>query len=91
MSLVLTAEDRVTLAAALARAKRVWQWRHYQTMLLVGDGTSAEQAAHAVGASRAGVYNWVASWQQGGVTARRYAVFRDRRVTARLQSGRGRK
>jgi transposase len=69
MSLALTTEDRATLAAALARAKRVRQWRRYQAVLLVGDGTSPEQAAHAVGASRASVYNWVASWQRDGVTA----------------------
>ena len=67
MVLVLTVEDRTALAAALAREKRVRQWRRCQAVLLVGEGKSPEEAAQAVGASRASVYNWVAAWQRAGL------------------------
>ena len=69
MLLVLTVEDRATLTAALAREKRVRQWRRYRAVLLVGEGESPEDAAQAVGASRASVYNWVAAWRQEGSAA----------------------
>jgi transposase len=69
MLLSLSPEDRATLAVALAHEKRVRQWRRYQAVLLIADGAAPETAAHAVGASRASVYNWLAAWQRGGVRA----------------------
>lgn len=69
MLLVLTVEDRAALTTALAREKRVRQWRRYQAVLLVGEGRSPEAAAQAVGGSRASVYNWVAAWRREGSAA----------------------
>jgi len=69
MLLVLTDDDRVALTTALAREKRVRQWRRYRAVLLVAEGKPPEETAQAVGSSRASVYNWVAAWRRGGVAA----------------------
>ena len=69
MQLILTDEDRAALTAALAREKRVRQWRRYRAVVLVAEGKPPEEAARAVGSSRASVYNWVATWRRGGVGA----------------------
>ena len=67
MSLVLSESERVTLVGAAARERRVRQWRRYQVVLLVADGTRPEQAAASVGCSRASVYSWLAAWRAGGL------------------------
>ena len=69
MLLSLTVEDRAALTDALTHEKRVRQWHRYRAVLLVAEGKSPEAAAHAVGSSRASVYNWIAAWRQGGATA----------------------
>ena len=67
MQFTLTADEHDALVAAAARERRVRHWRRYQALLLVADDQTPEQAAAAVGASRASVYNWLAAWQQVGI------------------------
>jgi transposase len=68
MQLTLTADERATLVTAAAHERRVRHWRRYQALLLVADDQTPEQAAAAVGASRASVYNWLVAWQREGIT-----------------------
>jgi len=67
MSLVPSESDRATLTDAAARERRVRQWRRYQAVLLVADGTSPPEAAASVGCSRASVYSWLAAWRERGL------------------------
>lgn len=67
MSLVLSAAERVALAEAAARERRVRQWRRYQAVLLIADGKSPQEVAASVGCSRASVYSWLAAWRDGGL------------------------
>ncbi len=67
MQLTLTDDERAALGTAAAHERRVRHWRRFQALLLVGDEQTPEQAAAAVGCSRASVYNWLAAWQRAGI------------------------
>jgi len=67
MFFVLSESERAALLNAAARERRVRQWRRYQAVLLVADGTSPQAAAIGVGCSRASVYSWLAAWRDSGL------------------------
>ncbi len=68
MKIELSAEDRTALVGAASGARQVRQWRRYQAILLLADGQTPQAVAQALGASRAGVYNWAAQWLQAALS-----------------------
>lgn len=67
MQFTLSDDEREMLVVAAADERRVRHWRRYQALLLVAADQTPEQAAAAVGCSRASVYNWLAAWRRAGI------------------------
>ncbi len=68
MEVVLTEAERAALDGAAVGERRVRLWRRYRGLQLLADGQPPTAVAHALGCSLSSVSNWVAMWQNGGLT-----------------------
>src|SRR5437763_17076282 len=67
MSVMLTAQERAMLEAAVATEQRVRRWKRYQAVLLRAEGRTVAAVAAAWRCSPASVYGWTARWRRAGV------------------------
>jgi transposase len=71
MSVMLTAQERAMLEAAVATEQRVRRWKRYQAVLLRAEGRTVAAVAAALRCSPASVYGWTARWRREGVAGLR--------------------
>ena len=58
MGLTLEPKERVELAEAASKEKRVRNWRRMRAIELLAEGRSPEAVAEALGCARSSVYAW---------------------------------
>jgi transposase len=71
MGLTLEPKERVELAEAASKEKRVRNWRRIKAVELLAEGMSPEAVARALGCSRSSVYAWAKAWREMGLSGLR--------------------
>ena len=71
MGLTLEPKERVELAEAASKEKRVRNWRRMRAIELLAEGRSPEAVAEALGCARSSVYAWAKAWREIGLSGLR--------------------
>jgi transposase len=67
MGLTLKPEERVALAEAASKEKRVRNWRRMRAIELLAEGRKPEAVAEALGCARSSVFAWAKAWRERGL------------------------
>jgi transposase len=67
VELRLEPKERVELAEAASKEKRVRNWRRIRAIELLAEGRRPEAVAGALGCSRSSVYAWAKAWREMGL------------------------
>lgn len=67
MRLTLEPKERVALAEAASKQKRVRNWRRMRAIELLAEGRKPEAVAEALGCARSSVYAWAKAWRERGL------------------------
>jgi transposase len=68
MGLMLSPSERVELAEAASKEKRVRNWRRMRAIELLAEGRKPEAVAEALGCARSSVYAWTKAWRETGLS-----------------------
>lgn len=66
MGSMLNPTERVQLAKAASKQKRVRNWRRMRAIELLAEGRRPEAVAAALGCARSSVYAWANAWREMG-------------------------
>ncbi len=69
--MTLKPEERVALAEAASKEKRVRNWRRMRAIELLAEGRKPEAVAEALGCARSSVYAWAKAWREMGLSGLR--------------------
>jgi transposase len=67
MGLMLKTKERVALAEAASKEKRVRNWRRIRAIELLAGGRKPEAVAETLGCARSSVYAWAKAWREMGL------------------------
>jgi transposase len=67
MGLTLEPKERVAIAEAASKEKRVRNWRRMRAIELLAEGRKPEAVAEALGCARSSVYAWAKAWREMGL------------------------
>ena len=71
MGLTLEPKERVELAEAASKEKRVRNWRRMRAIELLAEGRRPEAVAAVLGCARSSVYAWAKAWRERGLSGLR--------------------
>jgi len=68
MGLTLEPKERVAIAEAASKEKRVRNWHRMRAIELLAEGRKPEAVAEALGCARSSVYAWAKAWRERGLS-----------------------
>ncbi len=77
--MTLGPKERVAIAEAASKEKRVRNWRRMRAIELLAEGRKPEAVAEALGCARSSVYAWAKAWREMGLWGLREGVRSGRR------------